>query len=153
MINSLKCISIKFFTRVNQFDMKIFFIALTLFIFALSIRLWNFGEAGRWSDEQGLMEHGYRLLQLIEKGDFTNRFWYTTADDHPPFVYLVYALASGKDFIKYDSKEPISWGIKGSGAPIYDYDLLYARSVSLVASSLSVVLVFLVGVYFFSLSI
>lgn len=134
--------------------MKLWIIAILILLFALALRLWNFGEAGRWSDEQALMEHGYNLNQLIKNLDFSNPFWYKKAIDHPPLAFYFYGLTSKYDYKFFALKQLPSYGnLKPKGSPVFTYDLPYSRAISVVASLLSILLVFFIGVRFFSLFI
>ncbi len=130
--------------------MKLFLIALCVFLFALTIRLWNLNMMGRVWDEQSLLEKGYILTELIKKGDFSNSFWYKDGADHPPFAFYFFGVASYADLIKYDPNALSAFSPNSKGAPVFHYDVTYGRLVSVVVSSLAVLLVFLIGARYFS---
>jgi len=135
--------------------MKIKILAVIVFIFALSLRLWNFNQMGRWWDEYWYQEKGYYLMELIKKGDFFNSYWYKAAADHPTLSNYFYGLASYKDLVRYDlNSKPVAQvsGMK-KGAPVFNYDLTYSRLISVIASSLAIVLVFLLASRYFSIFI
>lgn len=135
---------------IKTINYKILFLALVIFIFSLTLRIWNLNAAGRWSDEPALVEKGYILVNLIKNKDFSNPFWYKEGSDHPPLSMYFYGLFSQKDLIKYDPKLASSFWIH-RGAPLFNYDLTYARLVSVLVSSLAVLLVFLIAYRYFSL--
>ena len=133
--------------------MKIKILAVIVFIFALSLRLWNLNQMGRWWDENWYQEKGYYFIELIKKGDFSNPYWYTGAADHPPLSNYFYGLTSYMDLIRYDSNAKPIIQVKGmqKGAPVFNYDLTYSRMISVIITSLAVVLVFLLASRYFSL--
>ena len=131
--------------------MRIWFIALCIFVFALSLRLWNLHDGGRWSDEQAFLEKGYRLNELIKQKDFSHPYWYTDGADHPPVAYYLYGLASYKDFIKFDTTAVSSNSKLFTGAPVFAYDMPNSRMLSILLSSLTVMLVFFIGLRYVSL--
>jgi 4-amino-4-deoxy-L-arabinose transferase-like glycosyltransferase len=122
---------------------------MLLFVLAFSLRLWNLNLAGRTWDEQSIIEKGYNLVQLAKSGDFLNSYWYSHPD-HPPLASYIYGLAATKDFIKYDKTESPSYPFS-KGATIFQYDLTYSRLVAVLFSSLAVILVFFIGLRYFSL--
>jgi 4-amino-4-deoxy-L-arabinose transferase-like glycosyltransferase len=132
--------------------MKILFFAVLLFVFALSLRLWNLNAMGRTWDEQNIVEKGYDFVQLAIHHDFSNKFWYDTPD-HPPLSNYLYGIASTGDFIRFDKGETLSFSSNPYGAAIFQYDLTFTRLVSVLFSSIAVVLVFFIGVRLFSLYI
>lgn len=134
--------------------MKLWILALVVFIFAISLRLWNLNMMGRWWDESWYMEKGYAMVELIKKGDFTTPFWYTGGSDHPPFTSYMYGLVSYKDLITFDPNGQTNTAVipgMPKGAAIFNYDVTWTRLVSVVISSIAVLLVFLFGVRYFSL--
>ena len=72
---------------------------ILIFLFALAIRLWNFNAMGRTWDEASYVEVAYKYVQLIEEGNFTDRFWYIQSD-HPPLARYIYAALSSFDIQK-----------------------------------------------------
>lgn len=136
--------------------MRVWIFAVLIFIFALSLRLWNINMAGRWSDENALVHKGYTVIELIRRGDFGNHFWYNDAAGHPLLSTYFYGLASYLDFIRYDTSSNLTYYDDNSFSPwkggaIFQYDLFFSRIVSVIISSLAVVLVFIIGYYYFSL--
>lgn len=109
-------------------------IILLIFLFSISLRLWNLNQMGRTWDEAEYIEPGYKLVELLKKGDFNNSYFYTTYN-HPPFVKYLYGLTAHLD-VESISKD---------GSPIFRYDLTYSRLLSALISSLSVVLIVLTG--------
>ena len=104
--------------------MNKWFIVLLIFLFSTILRLWNLNQMGRTWDEGAYVEMGYRFVQLIQKGDFTNSYWYKTSDA-PPFARYVYGLVGQLD--------------------ISHYDYTFSRLVSVLLSSLSTAIVTLIG--------
>ena len=96
-------------------------IILFIFLFSLSLRLWNINEMGRTWDEAEYTEQGYRMVELLKKGDFNNSYFYTTYD-HPPLVKYLYGIAAHFDVEKYLS----------NGEVILKYDLTYSRILSAI---------------------
>src|SRR3990167_7823960 len=114
-------------------------IILFIFLFSLSLRLWNINEMGRTWDEAEYTEQGYRMVELLKKGDFNNSYFYTTYD-HPPLVKYLYGIAAHFDVEKYLS----------NGEVILKYDLTYSRILSAILFSLGVSIVVLIGWKIFS---
>lgn len=120
---------------------KILFVIL-IFAFSLSLRLWNLNQMGRTWDEHAYVEVGYKFVQLLAKGDFKNNFFYNWADE-PPLARYIYGFSEvfGKKQIQSDGKV------------LFNYDYTYPRLASSILSSLSVVLVVLIGWEFISYSV
>ncbi|MBI4009257.1 glycosyltransferase family 39 protein [Candidatus Roizmanbacteria bacterium] len=116
------------------------FIIFLVFIFSFSLRLWNLNEMGRTWDEVAYVERGYRLVELVRRGDFTNSYWYEWPDN-PPLARYVYGIFGSFDI---DHFFP-------GGQPVFKYDYTFARLASSAASSLSVILVLLMGWKYVSL--
>jgi len=117
---------------------KLFLLTL-IFLFSLTLRIWNLNQMGRAWDEPEYVEQGYRMIELIKKGDFNNSYFYTTYD-HPPLVKYLYGLTAHLDVKRY----------LPSGEPILNYDLTFSRGLSAVVSSLAVVVVVMFGWQFIS---
>lgn len=111
---------------------------IAIFIFALSLRVYTLNQIGRTWDEFEYIEQGYRLDELIIKGDFSNSYFYTTYD-HPPLVKYIYGLSAQLDLQEIKNKEPVFY-----------YDYTYSRILSAIFASLSAVLVFLIAWKYFS---
>jgi 4-amino-4-deoxy-L-arabinose transferase-like glycosyltransferase len=105
---------------------------------------------GRTWDEQNIVEKGYNFVQLALNMDFSNPFWYDNPD-HPPLSHCIYGIASAADFLRFDKNAIISFHSTPYGAWIFTYDLTFSRLLSVLFSSLSVVVVFLIGARFISL--
>ena len=98
---------------------------------------------GRTWDEMVQITKGFYFFQLVRKGDFSSSFWYSYPD-HPPLKDYIYRLTSGLDYKGFDfNRKSMILGQKGT--PVYRYDLTYSRLMSVLASSLTVVLVALFG--------
>ena len=130
--------------------MTVRILAILLFIFAITLRLWNLNMMGRTWDEQNIVEKGYNFVQLALNKDFSNPFWYDNPD-HPPLSNYLYGIASVGDFVRFDKKQIISFKSSPYGAGIFQYDFVFTRLVSVFFSSLAVVLVFLIGARYISL--
>jgi dolichol-phosphate mannosyltransferase len=113
---------------------KILFSIIAIFILALSFRITTLNQIGRTWDEQLYVEVGYKMDELLVKGDFANSFFYTTYD-HPPFAKYLYGITAHLD----------KTGIDNSGNPIFNYDYTYSRILSAIFGSLSAVLVLLIA--------
>src|SRR6266403_2099759 len=94
-----------------------------LFTFAFVLRLWNFNQVGRMWDEYWYVESGYTFMQLFQKKDFDNPFWYETPD-HPPLAKYIYGFAAQFDDIK-----------TVDGVTQFPYDYTYPKLVSILAVS------------------
>lgn len=105
-----------------------------LFIFSMTLRIWNLNEAGRTWDEPAYAEPGGKIIKLIVNGDFNNNFLYTYLD-HPPLARYFYGIASQFDIDHFTS----------NGDPVFKYDYAFSRLTSSFIFSLSVVLVTLIG--------
>lgn len=114
--------------------MKKIFIIILIFLFSLSIRLWNLNQMGRTWDEPTYVEWGYNFINLVQKGDFFNPYWYKTSGSPPASRYL-YGIASLLDINHFDIK----------GKPIFNYDLTFTRLISVLFSCLTVIVIFLLG--------
>ena len=109
-------------------------IILIIFLFSISLRLWNLNQMGRTWDEYHYIEHGYKMVELLRKGDFNNSFFYTSYD-HPPLVKYMYGIVSHFDIQSIDE----------NGNPVFHYDYTYSRLLSAFVSSLSIILIVLIG--------
>lgn len=129
---------------------KILIFAILIFLFAFFLRLWNLNMMGRWWDEEWYTAKGYTTIELLAKKDFSHPFLYTDISDHPPLSSYFYGLASYADFIRFDKEAKHMLPTMPQGMPIFQYDLVHTRMVSVIISSLSIVLLFLMGVRYFS---
>lgn len=129
--------------------MKLGVTVVLLFIFAITIRLYNFGNAGTWSDEEALVDKGHIVIELLLNGDLKNSYWVNEAAGHTLLTTYVYGLASYKDLEK-PQPQKITLNSYGLKKEVFNYDLFYSRFVSVVVSSLAVILIFFIGVYYFS---
>lgn len=114
-------------------------VILLIFLFSISLRLWNLNQMGRTWDEAEYIEPGYKLVELLKKGDFNNSYFYTTYN-HPPLVKYLYGIAAHFDIERIDEK----------GNPIFNYAYTYSRLLSAFVTSLAVVLIVLIGWHIFS---
>ena len=95
---------------------------------------------GRTWDENFFVEQGYRMVDLFTKRDFSNRFWYK-APDPPPVPKYFYGLAEHFRNLKTFENENI----------VLPYDFTRARITSVIFSSLTVLIVILIGSRYISL--
>ncbi len=130
---------------------KILVIAFFIFISSFLLRVWDLNSMGRVWDEQAIQEKGFLITKLLKEKDFSNKFWYIDAADHPIFAFYFIGLASYGDVIEFDKNAPTTFSPGSFGAPIFPYDLTYGRLLSAFISSLSVALIFLIGARYFSL--
>ncbi len=117
----------------SDFITKCIFVVL-LFLFSVTIRLWHLNDMGRTWDENAQVELGHKFIQLMQKRDFTNSFWFK-AVDNPPLGRYLYGVVGIGD-IKH---------IDHTGKPIYKYDYTFSRLLSILFSSLSVAVILLLG--------
>lgn len=114
-------------------------VVLLIFLFSILLRIWNLNEIGRTWDEAEYAEPGYKLVELLKKGDFNNSYFYTTYN-HPPLVKYLYGISS-----HFDIEERLS-----NGEVILKYDLTYSRLLSAILFSLGVVMTVIIGWKVFS---
>lgn len=114
------------------------FTVLLIFIFAISLRLWNLNQSGRVVDEW-IANVGLKFIKLAQIGDFNNNYWWKDLD-HPVLVLYVRGLASIFDISGYAS----------NGTPILNYDLTHDRLISVILTSLTCVLVLLISIKYIS---
>ncbi len=119
---------------------KIFFLAW-IFVFAMIPRVWTLNQIGQTWDEFLYISQGYKLTELIKKGDFNNSYFYTSYD-HPPLVKYLYGITAHFDVEKIVRNQPV-----------FRYDYTYSRMLSAVMFSLGALVVALIGWRFFSPSI
>lgn len=115
-------------------------LVLVIFIFAAFLRLWNIDKMGRTWDEDSQVELGYKFIKLIENRDFSNNLWQYPY--HPPLTKYLYGWAAQYDVTGYKD-----------GKPIFNYDWTNARLTSVLFSSLTAVLIVLIGWSYLSLFI
>ena len=113
---------------------------LLVFIFAFLLRIWNIDRMGRTWDEGAYVEMGYKFVQLAKKGDFSNPYWYKTSDA-PPLARYAYGLIGQLDIDHFLE----------SGDAVFRYNLTASRILSAFVSSLSAVIVLLIGWEFISI--
>lgn len=128
---------IKSFFR-NKIKQKITAV-LFIFLFAFCLRLWNLNLAGRVVDEAGQGADGIKIIKFTLNGDFNNPFLWKNMD-HPVLMRYIRGLASYFDIASYSL----------NGDPILNYDLTYNRLVSVILTSLTCVLVLLIGIKYIS---
>ncbi|MEK7571935.1 MAG: glycosyltransferase family 39 protein [Patescibacteria group bacterium] len=114
-------------------------VLLGIFLFSLLLRLSTLNEIGRTWDESLYVEQGHKMITLLKKGDVTNSFFYTTYD-HPPLIKYLYGLSAQLDVEK----------VTAGGDALLRYDLTASRTLSSVMFSFGVIVVAIIGWYFFS---
>lgn len=112
---------------------------LGIFLSSLVLRLLTLNQIGRTWDEQEYVEQGYRMIELIKKGDLDNSYFYTTYD-HPPLVKYLYGLSAHLDAYQQSP----------NGEVVLKYDLTYSRLLSAIMFSLGVAITAFIGWQFFS---
>ncbi len=125
--------------KVNSNNALKIGILVIIFVFSMSLRMWTIDQIGRTWDEMEFLAPGYKLDQLISKGDFNNNYFISTYN-HPPLVKYLYGLAGRFDIEKFTKNRD----------PVFRYDLTYARILSAIMFSLGVVMVALIGWRIFS---
>lgn len=114
--------------------MNKWFIVLFIFLFSISLRLWNLNEMGKTWDEDAYVKWGYNFVKLIEKGDFKNPYWHRISTS-PPLSSYLFGIPARFDVIKFDTQNN----------PIFSYDYTHVRLVSVLLSSSTIILVTLFG--------
>jgi 4-amino-4-deoxy-L-arabinose transferase-like glycosyltransferase len=121
---------------------KIFLLSLLILILAFSLRIWNLNQAGQaWDENSLLTDYAWQYVRDAKNLDFGSDFWWKGTPDHPPLVRYLRGIASLPDINIWDSR----------GFPIYNYDLTYNRMLSVFLTSLTAVMVFLIGARYISL--
>lgn len=134
LFKSLSFVILMKFEYLLSKNRKILLSIITVFILALFLRVYTLNQMGRTWDEYEYIQQGYKLDELLIKGDFANPYFYTTYD-HPPLIKYVYGITAHLDQI----------GVDKSGNPIFNYDYTYSRLLSAILGSLSAVLVLLIA--------
>jgi len=70
----------------KQKIVKLLFV-LFIFIFAVSLRLWNLDSVGRTWDENAQVELGHRFIELIKNRNFSDSLW--KYPYHPPLTKYI----------------------------------------------------------------
>jgi len=106
---------------------------------------------GRWWDENWYVVKGYRFIQDINMGNFSDPFWYEDGTDHPPLSSYFYGLAGYSEFLTY-APRTIMNALPGwqKDFPVFRYDLTNPRLVSVAISTFSILLLFFFGLRYFS---
>lgn len=128
---------------ISSEKLKIIFLCL-VFFFSVSLRLWNLNKMGQTWDEPAQAIDGYNFIQLIKNKDFTNPYWYNHPD-HPPLTKYLYGFAI--QFDKANRSEKIENKFYNTN---FLYDWSVTRLISVIFSSLSVIIVFLIGWKYFT---
>jgi len=126
---------------LGRIDYKSLALITMVLLFSFGIRVATLNQIGRTWDEYQYVEQGYKLDELIKKGDFDNSYFYTTYD-HPPLVKYLYGLTAHLDVDHLDK----------TSQPVFKYDYTYSRLLSVFFSVLSVLLVIVIGKRYISLS-
>ena len=114
-------------------DRKKIGVAFAIFLLAFSIRIYSLNQIGRTWDEEFSIQQGYKMDNLIKKGDFLNNLF---IEDyvHAPLLKYVYGLTANLDLKNVEN-----------GKPVFNYDFTYSRLLSAIFGSLSAVLVLLIA--------
>ncbi len=112
-------------------------------LFAIFVRLFNLNQMGRTMDEDYIVEKGWKFVNMARHGDFSNPYWYSMPD-HPPLANYLYGLVAERDVIGFNA-HAISLDHAYQGVPIFAYDLTNSRLISVLLSSLTILLVCLLG--------
>jgi len=124
---------------ISDFDWQKLGAVIAIFIFAFLIRLDSLNQIGRTWDEQEYIEQGYKLIELIKKGDLGNSFFYTSYN-HPPLIKYLYGVTDHFDVEK----------LLKNGDPVFKYDYTYSRILSVIMFSIGVIITVLIGWKLFS---
>lgn len=111
-----------------------FLIVFLVFSLAIFLRLWNLNQMGRTWDEPFYVDQGYKIVDAIKKGNFDNKILYTDPDP-PVFSKYLYGLA---EHLNIGKAAPC-------GGEFCYYDFTSSRLISVLFSSLTVLLVILIG--------
>lgn len=112
---------------------KIFCVVL-IFVFAVSLRLWNLNQMGRTWDEAFYVDQGHKLIDSIANKNFKDSIWYRDPDP-PALAKYIYGFADHFSLGKIISCD----------REFCSYDFTSARLMSVLFSSLTVALVVLMG--------
>lgn len=105
-------------------------LAIAIFLFSFIVRLWNLTDMGQTMDEKFYIEQGITYIDLYQKGDFLNPF--LIHDPDMPFVSkFLYGIPGHWDLLPGASPQK----------PQTTYELIHARLLSVLVSSLCTVLV------------
>lgn len=113
-----------------------------IFLISLTARILTLNQMGRTWDENQYVTQGYKMVELIRRGDFSNPYFYETYE-HPPLAKILYGFGAHFDVDHFDS----------TGNPVFKYDLTYARLISAIAGSFAVAIISLLGWEFISASV
>jgi len=113
--------------------MKKILLIILIFIFSISLRLWNLNSMGRTFDESAQIELGYKIILIIKEKKFNDPL--LSYPYHPPLTKYLYGWAGQYDLLGY----------RENGDPIFRYDWINARIISVFFSSLTVVFIVLIG--------
>ena len=114
-------------------------ILILIFLFTISLRLATLNQIGRTWDEFQYVEQGYKLIELIKKGDLGNSFFYTSYD-HPPLVKYLYGITA-----HFDVEKKLA-----NGDPVFKYDYTFSRVLSASIFTVGVLITVLIGWKVFS---
>jgi 4-amino-4-deoxy-L-arabinose transferase-like glycosyltransferase len=114
-------------------------VVLGIFVFSVALRLFMLNQMGRTWDEFIYVDEGYKMVELIKKGDFDNQYFVTTYD-HPPLLKYFYGLTAHLDAYK----------ALPNNTAILNYDLTYSRLLSAIIFSIGVIFTVFIGWRLFS---
>jgi len=123
-------------TKLSKYS--ILSIVIFIFLFSLTLRIWNINQMGRTWDELFYVKQGNLFINLIINKDFKSPDWYSHPDP-PPLSKYFYATGE-----RVESLFPCN-------SKMCNYDLTGPRVVSALFSSLTAILIFFIGFRFFSL--
>ncbi len=121
---------------------------ILLFLFSITLSLYNLTASGRWTDEFFYVSKGHHTIELLKKGLVTHPYFLVEGADHPLTAVYVYGLASYLDLTYIDHAHIVPE--VGLYQPHFDYDLFFTRLIAVVVSALSVLLTYIFCLRFFS---
>jgi len=133
---------------IKKNSIKIFIISGVIFIISIVLGMWRINDVGRTWDEPAQAIDGYNFIELIINGDFKNKYLYDHPY-HPPLTKYLYGIAAHFDIESKNSPAPFFL----KREPLFKYDWMSVRLVSVLFSALSCLLVFLIAKKYFGLFI
>lgn len=114
---------------------------LILFVVSLAIQAFQINNAGRTWDEEYKIDNGYRYIMALTKGDLRRKTW-GGGYEHPPIGKYIYGLVA-----------PLNMHFNYGQLMAIDYDWAWPRIISATFNALTVVIVYLLCLEFFTVTI